>query len=100
MSDKKWASISDLAPVVKEETIVKALEASWCYVFDATNWEIKLSSSTSGMYGSWYVGICPTTTVRDLRKTPPRGTGGSLEEAFINFTERMEQFNKENGFAR
>jgi hypothetical protein len=96
----KWASLYDLTNPISKEVIDEANKQAWRYVFDAANWEIEQSSTTSGMYGSWYVKISMNTTVKDLRVVNklPTGVGGSLEDAFIDFTQKMEKFNNENGF--
>lgn len=100
MAYEKWGQLNDLSIAVDQQVLNKALEASWAYVFDSTNWDIQLSSSTSGMYGSWSVAISPTTTVKDMRVTPPIGVGGSPELAFLDFIQKMENFNDTNGFTR
>lgn len=99
MSDNreiKWATLHDLTKPIPSEVLDAANEQAWRYVWDAANWEIEQSSTTSGMYGKWYFGVSRGTTVKDIRLTPPRGVGGDLQEAIENFTERMKEFCDEN----
>lgn len=96
MSEKeiKWASIGDLCKPIPQEVIEAANEQAWRYVWDAANWELEQSSSTSGMYGSWYVKLSPNTTVKNMLifGECPTGVGGDLQDAFIDFTTKMKNF--------
>lgn len=90
----KWASPYDLCKPVESEVIEQALDQCNRYVYDATNFIIEYSSSTSGMYGKWYVEISPNTTVKDIRlfSHTPKGVGSDLTEAFQDFTKKMKEF--------
>lgn len=104
MSDErttKWASLQDLDTGVHYEILNAANEEAMKYAFAAPNWLLEMCTSTSGMYGSWYVKISPNTTVKDLRVFTelPIGVGGDLADAFLNFTKRMKNFNEKHGFS-
>lgn len=100
MNDIKWASLNDLTKPVPEEVINAANEQAWKYVFNAANWILEQSSTTSGMYGSWYVKLSMNTTVKDMSLAGflPTGVGGDLTDAFKDFTEKMKRFNTKYGF--
>jgi hypothetical protein len=100
MKEIKWASLMNLSNSIPEDLIEEALEQSWRFAYDSTDWNINLSSSTSGMYGKWIISISPTTTVKDVRKTPPIGVGGDLIEAFKDFTIKMKEWCDKEGFKR
>ena len=96
----KWASLHDLTTSVPTEVVEEANKQAWRYVWDAANWELEQSSSTSGMYGSWFIKISPNTTVKDLTKfhSLPTGVGGDIIDALKDFTEKMKVWNDKNGF--
>lgn len=92
----KWASLNDLLTPVPEQIIKEAREQAWRFVYDADNWILEQSSTTSGMYGSWSVKICSSTTVKDVRLSPPVGVGGDLIDTFKDFIVKMKKFCDDN----
>ena len=96
----KWGSLHNLSEPVPKKVIDDANEQAWRYVWDAANWVLEQSSSTSGMYGSWSFQLSHNTTVKDVTKNPPIGRGGDIIDAIKDWTTKMRAFCDEHGFER
>lgn len=92
---RRWASYDDLLEIDKE-TLSKAISAAGIYCYDAVNLEFEYSSSTSGMYPSWFVKISMGCTVNDVRLRSPQGCGGHINDALVDFTTKMFAFAEEH----
>ena len=95
--DTKWASYYDMKEV-SDKTIDDTLAQCYRYVHDACNLEFEFSSSTSGMYSKWVMGISPMCTVRDIRVRPPKASGNCMEEAWKSLGIEMRKFCDAQGY--
>lgn len=91
----RWASYYDLLEV-DQKVLDKTLEAAGIYCFDAVNLTFEYSSSTSGMYPKWYVGISMNCTINDLRVRAPMGVGGHINEALEDLTKKLYKLANEH----
>lgn len=86
---KHWASYADLKEI-DHELLNRAVDAARYYCFDAVNLVFVLSTTTSGMYGTWSISVSTDCTVY-LNKKSPKGMGGHFNDALKAFIEDCEK---------